>query len=162
MNWPSEFTVGLIMLVIGVIMLMVEAATPGTFIAVPATVLIVLGIIAMAVPGFLYSIWSPIIAVVVGIPMTLVTMRFYAHFSPPSPPTTTVGESLISRQGIVTVEIRPHSISGKVRIGNDIWSATSDETIHAGERVLVTGSEGVHVIVKHLNPKGPERQGTPK
>ncbi len=158
----SEFTVGLILLVIGVIMLMVEAASPGTFIAVPATVLIVLGILAMTIAGFLYSIWSPIIAVVVGIPMTLVTMWFYARFSPPSPPTTTVGESLISRQGTVTVEIRPHSISGKVKIWNETWSATSDEVIRIGERVLVVGSEGVHVIVKRLSIPGPEEPGGSK
>lgn len=158
----SEFTVGLIMLVIGVIMLIVEAATPGAFIAVPATVLIVLGALAMSIQGFLFSIWSPIIAVVIGIPMTLVTMWFYAHFSPPTPPTTTVGESLISRQGTVTVETRPHSISGKVKIRNEVWSATSDEVIRVGERVLVIGSEGVHVIVKRLSHPGPGNLGGSK
>ena len=158
----TEFTVGLILLVIGVVMLIAEAAMPGTFIAVPATVLIVLGMLAMFIQGFLFSIWSPVIAIVVGIPMTLVTMWFYAHFSPPTPPTTTVGESLIGRQGTVTTEVRPHSISGKVKIGNDIWSATSEEVIQVGERVLVLGSEGVHVIVKHLTPHGPGNPGGSK
>jgi len=150
----QEFTLGLIFLVIGVIMLIVEAASPGFFIAVPATVLIVLGLMGMAIEGFLFSVWSPVLAIMVGVPITLFTMWFYARLSPPAPPTTTVGESLISRQGLVLAEIKPHTLKGKVRIGNDVWSATANEVIPEGERVLVIGSEGVHVIVKRLSGPG--------
>ncbi len=155
----TEFTLGLVFLVIGVIMLIVEAASPGFFIAVPATVLIVLGLLGMAIEGFLFSIWSPIIAIILGVPTTLFTMWFYSRFAPPSPPTTTVGESLVSRQGLVTAEVRPHSLRGKVRIGHDVWSATADEVIPVGERVLVIGSEGVHVIVRRLVAPGVEKKG---
>jgi len=157
----EEFTLGLVFLVVGVIMLIVEAASPGFFMAVPATVLIVLGLLGMFVQGFLYSIWSPVLAILLGVPTTLFTMWFYSRFSPPSPPTTTVGESLISRQGLVTVAVRPHSLKGKVRIGNESWSATSVEVIPEGERVLVIGSEGVHVIVRRLTPPGSVKPGGP-
>ncbi len=158
----TEFTLGLALVVIGVIMLIVEAATPGFFIAVPATVLITLGLIGMFVEGFLISVWSPILAILIGVPTTLFTMWFYSRFSPPSPPTTTVGESLISRQGIVTAEVKPHTLKGKVRIGNESWSATADEAIPVGERVLVIGSEGVHVIVRRLSAPGAGKEGGSK
>lgn len=155
----TEFTLGLAFVVIGVIMLIIEAATPGFFIAVPATVLIIIGLLGMAVEGFLFTVWSPILAILVGVPTTLFTMWLYSRLSPPSPPTTTVGESLISRQGIVTAEVKPHSLKGKVRIGHETWSATADEVIREGERVLVIGSEGVHVIVKRLSTTGVGKEG---
>lgn len=158
----TEFTVGLVLLIIGVVMLIVEAASPGFFIAVPATVLIVLGLLGMFVQGFLYSVWSPVLAILATVPTTIFTMWFYSRFAPPSPPTTTVGESLISRQGIVTVAVFPHTIRGKVRIGNEVWSATSDEMIKEGERVLVIGSEGVHVIVRRLPASGMQKPGVSK
>jgi len=158
----TEFTMGLALLIVGVVMLIIEAASPGFFIAVPATVLIILGLLGMFVQNFLFSVWSPILAVLVSVPSTLFTMWFYSRFAPPSPPTTTVGESLISRQGSVTVTIIPHTIKGKVRIGNEVWSATSDEIIREGERVLVIGSEGVHVIVRRVPTSGAQKPGGSK
>jgi inner membrane protein len=44
---------GLIFIIIGVIMLLAEAVTPGAFLVVPATVLIVLGALGLAAPDLL-------------------------------------------------------------------------------------------------------------
>lgn len=41
-------------------------------------------------------------------------------------------------------------MKGKVRIGSDIWSATSDEPLEEGIEVIVENSEGVHVHVRRL------------
>jgi hypothetical protein len=41
--------------------------TPGAFLVVPATVLIVLGTIGVLAPDLLLSVWSPIIAVLIGV-----------------------------------------------------------------------------------------------
>ncbi len=49
--------------------------------------------------------------------------------------------------------MKPDSLDGKVKIDSDIWSATSDEVINPGEKVVVIGVEGVHLIVKRLNNK---------
>ncbi len=57
-------------------------------------------------------------------------------------------ESLIGKTGTVTVATEVGSMRGKVRIGSDTWSATSDEPIEAGETVVVESSEGVHVHVR--------------
>ncbi|MFQ5883989.1 MAG: NfeD family protein [Thermoplasmata archaeon] len=142
--------IGLILLIVGVVMLVAEAASPGFFIAIPATVLMVLGGIGMAVPDFFISPWSPIVAIVVAIPATIITMKFYQTLSPPAPPTTTVGHSLVGQTGIVQAPIEPNSIKGKVKIENQVWSATSDRSIAKGAMVEVVQSKGVHVVVREV------------
>jgi len=141
---------GLLFIIIGVIMLLAEAMTPGVFLVVPATVLIVLGAIGLIAPGLLLSMWSPIIALVIGVPVFMVTVRAYQKLSPPMPPTTTVATSLIGMEGVVVTEVCPNNIRGKVKIQNDIWSATSTRPIEVGYRVRVVHSEGVHVKVEPI------------
>lgn len=64
-----------------------------------------------------------------------------------------MAESLIGKEGEVTVEVTSGNIRGKVRIGPDIWSADADETIPVGTKVKVDRSEGVHVHVVRLRPR---------
>lgn len=139
---------GLALLVIGILMVLAELASPGAFILVPATVLIVLGGMGMVAPDMLLSWWSPMLAVIILIPMTFVTMKLYQKLAPPAPPETTVATSLVGRTGVVERKVVPHSLSGKVRIDHDTWSATSDVVIPAGKQVVVRSSEGVHVKVE--------------
>lgn len=135
--------------IIGVLMLLAEAASPGAFIVVPATVLIVLGCVGLINSDWLLSWWAPIAAVVVLVPMTLVTMKLYQNLAPPAPPETTVGTSLVGQMGVVVTDVHPNNLKGKVRIRHDTWSATSASTmIPVGTRVVVTASEGVHVTVE--------------
>lgn len=131
-------------------MLLAEAITPGAFLVVPATVLIVLGAIGLIAPDLLLSIWSPIIAVLIGVPVFMLTVKAYQKLSPPMPPTTTVATSLIGMEGVVVTDVCPNNIKGKVKIENDIWSATSTRPIRAGYRVRVIESEGVHVKVEPI------------
>lgn len=146
-------SVGLAMLIIGILMILAEVASPGAFILVPATVLIILGAIGMVEPKILLSWWSPIIAVVILLPMTYVTMLMYQKLAPPAPPETTVATSLVGMTGVVEREVLPNVLIGKVRIANDTWSATSSKAIAVGKKVVVKASEGVHVTVE----EAPER-----
>lgn len=141
---------GLIFIIIGVLMLLAEAVTPGAFLVVPATVLLVLGALGMVAPEFLLSIWSPILAVVIGVPVFFLTVKTYQKLSPPMPPTTTVATSLIGMEGLVITDTCPNNLRGKVKIENEIWSATSTVPIPAGYRVKVVHSEGVHVEVEPI------------
>jgi inner membrane protein len=141
---------GLIFIIIGVIMLLAEAVTPGAFLVVPATVLIVLGALGLIAPNLLLSIWSPIIAIAIGVPVFMLTVKAYQKLSPPMPPTTTVATSLIGMEGIVVTDVCPNNIRGKVKIENDVWSATAARPIQAGYRVRVVHSEGVHVKVEPI------------
>lgn len=142
-------TIGVIMIVAGVVMLIIEASAPGFFIAIPATVVLVLGIFGLVGPKEMFYSWvSPFIAVAVAVPMTVVSIYLYQKLAPPESPTTTVGTSLIGRPGRVIREIDPDDITGKVKIENQEWSATAKTRIPAGTEVIVVESKGVHVTVK--------------
>jgi len=140
-------TLAILFIVTGAILLIIEGLSPGVFMLIPGTVLVILGIVGYIFPDFLYSMYSPILVLIVGIPVTVGTVKMYQVLARPEPPTTTIVESLIGREGIVTVRTDPRNIIGKVRIGTDTWSATSSEPIEAGETVTVIKSEGVHVTV---------------
>ncbi len=128
--------------------MVIEALSPGAFLIVPATIVIIIGIMGLIYPDLLFSIWSPIIAVILFVPMTYVTIKLYQRLAPPAPPQTTVATSLVGMKGIVTKRVRPNSLTGKVRIDHDVWSATSDKEIQEGSKVVVKSSEGVHVFVE--------------
>ncbi len=143
-----EQLLSLVMIIVGVIMLLAEAAAPGNFLVVPATVLLILGFLGLLVPSILLSWYSPLLAVAILIPTTLITIKLYQYLAPPAPPQTVVASSLVGRSGVVTVPVTPSDLRGKVNIENDVWSATSvGSTIPTGAKVVVTGSEGVHVVV---------------
>lgn len=144
------FELGLVFIIIGILMLLAELSSPGAFILVPATVLLVLGFVGMVAPDILISWWSPVIVAAVVIPITYVTMRMYQKLAPPAPPETTVATSLVGMVGVVTTDVAPDNLKGKVRIEHDTWSATSKKAIPAGKKVVVKTSEGVHVTVEEI------------
>lgn len=146
----TGMALGLALLIIGILMVLAELASPGAFILVPATVLMVLGGMGMVAPDLLLSWWSPLLAVIILVPMTFVTMKLYQKLAPPVPPETTVATSLVGQKGVVEHEVRPHVLSGKVRIDHDTWSATSSTVIPVGKKVIVKASEGVHVVVEEV------------
>jgi membrane protein implicated in regulation of membrane protease activity len=77
--------VALALLIVGILMVLAELASPGAFILVPATALIVLGGIGMIYPDWLLSAYSPIAAVIIMVPMVFVTMKMYQKLAPPAP-----------------------------------------------------------------------------
>ena len=78
------------------------------------------------------------------------TVKGYQRLAVPEPPTTTVADSLTGKVGVVTIATEVGNMKGKVRIGSDIWSATSDEPLEEGCKVVVEYSEGVHVHVRRV------------
>ena len=84
----------------------------------------------------------------IAVPVTLVTLKAYQKLGKPEPPSTTVADSLVGREGIVTVDTDPETLKGKVRVGSDVWSARSSEPLEKGTEVIVESAEGVHVTVK--------------
>lgn len=142
---------GLAFVIGGIVLLLAEAASPGAFMLVPATVLLVLGAIGLIAPGLLLSWWSPLITALIVVPTTILTIKFYQKLAPPAPPETTVATSLVGQMGVVVTEVVPQNLKGKVRIANDDWSATSSKPIPAGTKVIVKSSEGVHVMVEEVH-----------
>jgi membrane protein implicated in regulation of membrane protease activity len=137
-------------LIAGAAFVIYEAFVPGGFMLIPGIVLLVMGAIGLLAPDLLMSVWAPVIALVVAVPVTLLTLKLYQHLAKPEPPATTVADSLVGRTGKVMVPTELDNMKGKVKIGNDTWSATSDEPIEAGTEVIVESSEGVHVHVRRI------------
>lgn len=153
----DEFTVAIIMLIIGIILLVAEAAAPGNFIIIPATILTVLGAVFVIFPDQLFTYYSPLLAVVVLIVASIGSIQLYKRLSPVAPPETLVGTSLVGRTGVVTTMITPTTMLGKVRIDGEVWSAEASGNIAAGTPVKVVASEGVHVTVEEISPEEYER-----
>ena len=146
----DPFMISCIILIAGAAFLVYEAFVPGGFGVIPGVVLLVLGAIGLIWPDILMSIWAPIIALVVAIPVTLITLKVYQLLAKPEPPSTTVTDSLVGRKGKVVVATEDGNMKGKVKIGTDLWSAVSDEPIEVGTEVIVDSSEGVHVHVRRI------------
>lgn len=149
----DETTIGLMLLLLGIFMLISEAFQPGFFIAIPGTVLLALGIIGLIAPDIFFTWVSPVIALVICIPMTIITIKLYERLAPPEPPTTTVGTSLVGRHATVTVTVKPKQITGKVQVEHQLWSATAKEEIPVGKDVVIVESRGVHVVVEPLKER---------
>ena len=143
-------TIAIIIMLLGTAFIIFEAFSPGAFLIIPGTVLIIIGVIGYAYPDFLISMYSPIAALIIAVPVTLITIKGYQMLAKPIPPSTTISETLIGKNGMVMVSTYPGTLKGKVRIGSDIWSATSDETIEKGSEVVIESAEGVHVKVRRL------------
>ncbi len=144
---------GILLIVLGAIMIVIEIATPGFFIAVPGTVLIIYGLLITLFPWILAIPYAPVILTLLAFPIGYVTYLIYRRLAPPSPPVTESYEGLVGKVGVVVETVKPDSIDGKVRIGSDVWSATSDKVIEPGNKVVVVAVEGVHLIVKPLASK---------
>lgn len=146
----TEVEVAIALVLAGVVLIVIEALTPGAFLLVPATILIIIGSLGLVFPEFLFSVWSPILAVILFVPMTYITIKIYQRLAPPAPPETTVATSLVGQKGTVVKTVTPNSLTGKVRIDHDMWSATSGSEIEEGRKVVVKSSEGVHVFVEEI------------
>ena len=140
-------TLGIILLVIGALLILAELSVPGFFIAVPGTVLVILGIVYIFIPD-IGVVPMVIITLATAVISTLAVMGFYRDLAKPTLPTTTTVDKLVGKEGVVVAKVMPNSLKGKVKIDNEIWSATADKEIDVGKRVVVIKGEGVHVVVR--------------
>jgi membrane protein implicated in regulation of membrane protease activity len=142
----------IILITIGLIFLVIEALTPGFFMVIPGAVLVVVGVVSYFVDGFFDSmLYLGVTVFVVALVVSVITIKGYQLLAKPEPPTTTVVDSLVGKEGMVISDIKPGNLKGKVRIDTDSWSATSEDIIKAGTEVVVYAAEGVHVKVRPKN-----------
>lgn len=147
----DAMTLGWFLIILGAILLLIEVNTPGFFAAVPATILIIFGILVLlGMDVFTYP-WGVIIAVVVGIIASCITVMVYSRLTPDKAPTTLSRDSLVGKEGRVTKEVDPDSIRGKVLLGTTEWSARSNgPKIPVNAKVRVVSSQGVHIVVEEV------------
>lgn len=141
--------IGWVMIIIGIGLLTAEAMHPGFFVAVPGTVLLVMGVVFIMLPE-VFDQWSPVIMVITALLASIATIMLYRRIAPGHKPLSTSMDTLTGKKGVVVTDIEPGSISGKVKIDNQIWSATSESAIPEGIEVEVISSKGVHVKVIEL------------
>jgi len=144
-----ELDVGWLMIIVGIGLLIVEAAQPGFFVAVPGTILIVLGVVTLLIPDVAQN-YAPVIIVATALVSSILTITFYQKMAPGQKPLSTSMDNLAGKEGVVVRKVTPDSISGKVNIDNKIWSATADSIIDEGIKVIIISSEGVHIKVKEI------------
>lgn len=142
---------GWFLIVGGAVLLLVEIHSPGFFATVPATVMIALGILVLLGVDIYNSGWGAIVGVSAAIIAGAVTVYAYSRITPNESPTTVSRDSLIGREGIVTKEVDPETLNGKVNVSSAEWSAHSTgATIAKGRKVRVVDSEGVHIVVEEV------------
>lgn len=73
---------GWILIVLGAVLLLVEVYQPGFFIAVPATVLIILGALLLLGVDIFSSPWGLIIGVLAALAAAAVTVWLYSRLTP--------------------------------------------------------------------------------
>jgi membrane protein implicated in regulation of membrane protease activity len=150
MSGISE-TTGIIILIIGVGLFLVELAHPGALLLIPATILIVGAILYLLIPDVLLdSIYGPIAIVFAAMISTVATIFYYRWLAGTHLPMSTTTRGLIGEEGIVIADIVPNTIHGKVRIHSEVWSARGNTPIPVGTKVRVVAGEGVSLTVESL------------
>ncbi len=143
------FWLGMALVIIGLILLIGEVHIPGFFIAIPGTILLILGL-AIMIMGNVDIVTASILIIISAIGSSLFTLWFYRKLGEPELPSTTTPDQFVGKTGIVTKEIEPGTLKGKVRIDHQIWSATADKKIEEGKKVIVKKAEGVHLVVEEV------------
>jgi membrane-bound ClpP family serine protease len=151
----AGIAIGWIMVVAGAIMLVIEAFNPGFFIAVPGTVLIIMGLFSLFFPAIFNSPWIIAITVAAGLASAMATIWLYGRLTPEGSPTTISRDSLLGKTGWVRREVNAETLAGKVDIDGVEWSARSSQgSIAPGRKVRVVKSEGVHIVVEEVEEYG--------
>lgn len=150
----TPFVLGILFFSIGIFFIIIEVMTPGFFVGIPGTIMVILGLAMVLFPEFMSTPAGPIIFIILVFLVTAGVFWIYNNLARPEPSkTTTTMTSLVGKEGIVLKKVVPHDISGKVQIGSQEWSSTSDIEINPGTKVEVVRVEGVHLIVKPLEKR---------
>ena len=140
--------IGIALIVLGFFLLFVEATMPGFLIAVPATVVLVFGIILMIDSDIMNGPGGVILLLGVGVVTLVGTLKFYQSLAPPVDPATGGIIEHIGKTGKIVKTVNDDDFSGKVKIGVEKVRAISKEgEIAIGTKVEVISAEGIHVTV---------------
>ncbi|MGC2288328.1 MAG: NfeD family protein [Thermoplasmata archaeon] len=147
----ANLAISAVLIIVGSALFGFELIHPGAWLLIPASIMIVAGLLYLTLPGLLLnSVFGPAIVVLVALGAALATIPYYRWVAPTHEPLSTTVKSLEGQTGIVVAPVVPDSLSGKVQIQSEVWSARSDQPIPTGTRVRVVSGEGVSVLVRPL------------
>lgn len=143
---------GWIIILIGAILFGLEVFSPGFFLLVPGTVLIIIGILVLLGIDIFSSGYGIIIGIGIAIIAAALTVYMYSRLSASDEkPLATSKDSLVGKDGRVITEVDEISIRGKVSIEGQIFSARSEKGLIPKDlKVKVIASQGVHIIVEQV------------
>jgi membrane protein implicated in regulation of membrane protease activity len=146
------FSYGWLVVLAGAFFLALEVFSPGFFLLVPGTVLIIIGILILLGVDIFNSNLGIIIGITVAIAAAIGTVLIYGRLTrPDSKPYTLSMDSLVGKEGLLTVAADENSMNGKARIEGQVWSARSNGgTISEGKKIKVIASKGVHIVVEEV------------
>ncbi len=146
-----DVALGIVLVVGGIVLFALELVHPGVLLLIPGSILLVAGFLYLLLPNVLldgpYGILVLLLAAIIA---TVVEIPYYRYVAPTHRPLSTTSSGLIGEVGVVIAPIVPNSISGKVQLKSEVWSARSDRPIPNGVRVRVIHGEGVSVTVQPI------------
>ncbi len=145
-----SFSPTLIWFLVGLALVLVEVAAPGV-------ILVFFGLGAWIVAlttqvGLTGSLASQLLVFTIASVALLFTLRkwvrsrFLGHVSDEQNPAANLDE-FAGQTVIVVREILPGSLEGKVEYKGAQWNAIAEETIAEGERAVITGVDGITLLV---------------
>ncbi len=149
----DAYTVSLMLILVGLILIALEPIIPGFFVSVIGVFFLVMGAIGYLEPDYLYSPVAVSVGLLLAAGAGVVVLYTYKTMGANQEPQLMVASSLVGKTGIVRKKIVPDTLDGKVEIGSSLWSAKADHEIPEGTRVKVIHSEGVHVVVKEIEKR---------
>ena len=143
-------SLGYAFILLGILLFVIETFQPGFLLAVPATVLLVLGLLLIVAPSIVNSwIVLPII-LIVGSVTFYFTLKFYQSLAPPDSPPIGSLRVHIGKEAKVVKAVVPGTIKGKVRLGTIEFRASSSTDISEGSLVKVIDVDGIHFVVEPI------------
>ena len=144
-------SLGWLLIIFGALLLLLEVHSPGFFMTVPATVMIILGVLILLGIDIFESGWGIVIGVAIALGSAVFTVWMYGRITTNESPTTISRDSLVGKEGRVKILVNPNTLSGKVMIGSTEWSARSTgAVIGVGKKVKIIDSQGVHIVVEEV------------
>lgn len=148
----TNLGISAVLIIVGSALFAFELIHPGAWLLIPASIMIVAGLLYITLPSLLLnSVFGPSIVVLVALAAALATIPYYRWVAPIHKPMSTTVQSLEGQTGVVVTAVVPDSLSGKVQIQSEVWSARSDKPIPPGTKVRVVSGEGVSVMVRPID-----------
>ncbi|WP_319538429.1 NfeD family protein [uncultured Methanospirillum sp.] len=143
---------GWLVILAGTFLIALEVFSPGFFLLVPGTVLIIIGILLLLGIDIFSTNIGILVGVGIAIAAALATVFAYSRMTPAGQKPYTISmDSLIGKEGVLTKAADEQSLDGKATIEGQVWSAkTETGTISEGARIRVISSKGVHIVVEEI------------
>lgn len=140
-------TSSIVLFVIGLLLIGAEVFVPGGLLGVIGAGVMAGAVAALFFPNHYWLVFWVTFALVAAVSWVFL-MELYRRVRRAPRKEVMSSANLVNSEGTVVETVKPGAMSGKVRIGGDVWSAQAEDELPPGTRVVVVDTEGVRVIVR--------------